>query len=93
MQASQISKIIVWITVAWVILASQHRITNAGPLTFASCVTQAAGPICASAAATGKYAQPFLERSFTNYFLVCFIFKLRQPVPPPHGFLLYGALA
>lgn len=47
------SRVLIWVTVTWVILVSYSRRTNAGPVAFATCVSQAAGPICASAAATG----------------------------------------
>jgi hypothetical protein len=54
MAASTLSKVIVWITVAWVILVSYPKKADGGPTAFAACVSGAAGPICASAAATGN---------------------------------------
>ena len=55
MSAGEFSKIIVWATVVWVILVSYPRRTVAEGefLTFDNCVASFAGPVCASAAATG----------------------------------------
>ena len=43
-----------WVTVAWVILVSFPKSSDAGPVTFAACMVEAAGPICATGAASGK---------------------------------------
>ena len=50
---SVISQVIVWATVAWVIVFSNFpKSASAGPAAFSACVVSAAGPVCASAAAT-----------------------------------------
>jgi len=54
MAASTTSKVILWITVAWVIMVSFPKKAAAGPAAFALCVTEAAGPVCAASAATGN---------------------------------------
>ena len=54
MDSSTISKVIMWITITWVILVSIPRGAGGGPVAFAACMTEAAGPICASLAATGN---------------------------------------
>ena len=48
------SKVIMWVTVAWVILVSFPKSSDAGPVTFVLCLIEAAGPICAAQAAAGK---------------------------------------
>ena len=55
MSAGELSKMIVWATVVWVILVSYPRRTIAEGefLTFDNCVASFAGPVCAAAAATG----------------------------------------
>ena len=56
MSAGELSKMIVWATVVWVILVSYPRRTIAEGefLTFDNCVASFAGPVCAAAAATGS---------------------------------------
>merc|ERR1712212_1385711 len=51
MNASKTSKVITWITIVWVILVSQPKLLDAGPLAFTACMSQTA-PMCASMAAT-----------------------------------------
>ena len=53
MQSANISKVIMWVTIAWVILVSYPRQAHAGVAAFAACVKVCAGPICAATAATG----------------------------------------
>lgn len=53
-----------WGTIVWVILVSMHpKRANAGPATFAACLSQGAGPICASLAASGKVLKKFFDLS------------------------------
>ena len=43
-----------WVTIAWVILVSYPKSSEAGPAAFAACMAQAAGPVCAASAASGR---------------------------------------
>ncbi|CAF3123941.1 unnamed protein product [Rotaria socialis] len=56
MNTSTTHKVILWATIAWVILVSFPKRTAAGPLAFAACVAELAGPVCAAAASTATTA-------------------------------------
>ena len=64
MDASTLSKVITWLTIAWVILVSYPRSSDAGPVAFTGCMTQAAGPVCASLAASGKHTKAIYVFSY-----------------------------
>ena len=55
MQVKTLSKVITWATIAWVIITTMTRESEAGPVAFSACVAQAAGPVCAASFATGDF--------------------------------------
>ena len=42
------------VTIAWIILVSFPKSSHAGPVAFAACMLEAAGPVCALATSSGK---------------------------------------
>ncbi len=54
MPASSTSKVILWITIACLILASFPKTADAGPVAFAACVAAAGGGICGVAVTMGN---------------------------------------